>query len=100
MYYPAILYLNLIATDARHFTLMAFSFILLLLMQMWFFYVYRSKPEFRMRTKAHQSQCVVIWFLINQNQVGFDMAIPMILPLASQSMVTVARLQGLVSEQG
>ncbi|MDR2837341.1 MAG: phosphatase PAP2 family protein [Azonexus sp.] len=40
LYYPAILYLNWIATDARHFTLMAFSFILLLFMQMAFFYIY------------------------------------------------------------
>jgi membrane-associated phospholipid phosphatase len=40
LYYPAILYLNLIATDARHFTLMAFSYIVLLLMQMSFFYAY------------------------------------------------------------
>ena len=46
LYYPAILYLNLIATDARHFTLMAFSFILLLLMQMSFFYIYPvSTPD-------------------------------------------------------
>ena len=46
LYYPAILYLNLIATDARHFTLMAFSFILLLLMQMSFFYAYPvSTPD-------------------------------------------------------
>ncbi len=46
LYYPAILYLNLIATDPRHFTLMAFSFILLLLMQMSFFYAYPvSTPD-------------------------------------------------------
>jgi membrane-associated phospholipid phosphatase len=40
LYYPAILYLNLIAEDARHFTLMAFSYIMLLLMQMTFFYLF------------------------------------------------------------
>jgi membrane-associated phospholipid phosphatase len=34
LYYPAILYLNWIATDARQFAMMAFSFILLLGMQM------------------------------------------------------------------
>ena len=45
-YYPAILYLNWIAQDARHFTLMAFSYILLLLMQMIFFYLFPvSTPE-------------------------------------------------------
>jgi membrane-associated phospholipid phosphatase len=46
LYYPAILYLNLIAQDARHFTLMAFSYIMLLLMQMTFFYLMPvSTPE-------------------------------------------------------
>ncbi|MDR2219959.1 MAG: phosphatase PAP2 family protein [Methylobacillus sp.] len=40
LYYPAILYLNLIVTDARHFTQMAFSFILLLFIQMACFYIY------------------------------------------------------------
>lgn len=34
LYYPAILYLNLIAQDPRHFVLMAFSFMVLLFMQM------------------------------------------------------------------
>lgn len=37
LYYPAILYLNLIATDHRHFIMMAFSFLVLLFMQMLFF---------------------------------------------------------------
>ena len=36
LYYPAILYLNLIATDHRHFIMMAFSFLVLLFMQMVF----------------------------------------------------------------
>jgi hypothetical protein len=40
LYYPAILYLNWIVSDARQFTLMAFSFIVLLFMQMAFFYIY------------------------------------------------------------
>lgn len=60
---------------------------------------YPSQPKFGMRTKAHQSQCVVIGFLIDQNQVGLDVAIPVIFPIASQSMVTVSRLQGLVGKQ-
>lgn len=37
LYYPAILYLNLIATNHRHFNMMAFSFLMLLFMQMLFF---------------------------------------------------------------
>ena len=46
LYYPAILYLNWIATDARQFAMMAFSFIVLLLMQMTCFFLYPvSTPE-------------------------------------------------------
>ena len=40
LYYPAILYLNLVAEDAAHFLWMAFSFILLLFLQMACFLVY------------------------------------------------------------
>lgn len=40
LYYPAILYLNLIATDHRHFIMMAFSFLVLLFMQMLFFWLF------------------------------------------------------------
>lgn len=40
LYYPAILYLNWMASDSRQFALMAFSFILLLAMQMTFFYLF------------------------------------------------------------
>jgi membrane-associated phospholipid phosphatase len=40
LYYPAILYLNWIVVDARHFTMMAFSYVMLLFMQMACFYLY------------------------------------------------------------
>ena len=40
LYYPAILYLNLLAEDARQFNMMAFSFLMLLFMQMAFFWLY------------------------------------------------------------
>jgi membrane-associated phospholipid phosphatase len=40
LYYPAILYLNWLVKDARHFNTMAFSYIVLLFMQMAFFYLY------------------------------------------------------------
>jgi membrane-associated phospholipid phosphatase len=39
LYYPAILYLNWLVRDAQHFTMLAFSFIVLLLAQMLFFYL-------------------------------------------------------------
>jgi hypothetical protein len=40
LYYPAILYLNWIVANARQFTLMAFSYIALLFMQMACFYLF------------------------------------------------------------
>lgn len=40
LYYPAILYLNLVSEDARHFQVMAFSFMLLLFLQMVCFMAY------------------------------------------------------------
>ncbi|QMT39502.1 phosphatase PAP2 family protein [Neisseria shayeganii] len=39
LYYPAILYLNWLVSDARQFTLLAFSFLMLLFMQMLFFWL-------------------------------------------------------------
>ena len=49
LYYPAILYLNLIATDHRHFIMMAFSFLVLLFMQMLFFWLFpvSTPPHWR-----------------------------------------------------
>ena len=40
LYYPAILYLNVITRDARHFAMMVFSFVVLLVLQMFFFYFF------------------------------------------------------------
>lgn len=49
LYYPAILYLVLLAEDARHFNLMAFSFMILLFMQMAFFWLFpvATPPHWR-----------------------------------------------------
>ncbi|GBU09348.1 hypothetical protein AwWohl_04860 [Gammaproteobacteria bacterium] len=47
LYYPAILYVNWLVIDARHFSLMAFTYVILLLMQMIFFML------FPVRTPAH-----------------------------------------------
>ena len=49
LYYPAILYLNLIATDHRHFIMMAFSFLFQLFMQMLFFWLFpvSTPPHWR-----------------------------------------------------
>ena len=46
LYYPAILYINWLVEDPRHFTITAFSYIVLLLMQMGFFALFPvSTPE-------------------------------------------------------
>lgn len=49
LYYPAILYLNLIAESAQHFVMMAFSFLLLLFMQVACFALYpvATPPHWR-----------------------------------------------------
>lgn len=52
LYYPAILYLNLIAGSQGHFTRMAFSFIVLLAMQLVCFTVYPVATPAHWRLKA------------------------------------------------
>lgn len=52
LYYPAIIYLNFLARDTHHFVLMAFSFTLLLFMQMAVFYL------FPVATPPHWRQCM------------------------------------------
>ncbi len=52
-----------------------------------------------MRTQPHKSQNGGIGLLVNQNEVRFDVAVPMILPVASEGVVAVTRLQGLISQQ-
>lgn len=42
-----------------------------------------------MRTETDQLQRLCIRFAVNQYQVGFDMAVPMVLPLARQPMVAM-----------
>ena len=57
LYYPAILYLNLIADSASHFVMMAFSFILLLFMQVACFTVYpvATPPHWREPPKGPEA---------------------------------------------
>lgn len=52
LYYPAILYLNVIAQSVRHFVMMAFAFIVLLGMQMVCFTLFpvATPPHWRQRT--------------------------------------------------
>ena len=50
-----------------------------------------------MRAKAHQAQRVSIGLLVDQHQVGLDVAIPVILPVPGQRVVAVPRFQRLVA---
>jgi len=42
-----------------------------------------------MRAKPNELQCLGIGFPIDQHQVGFDVAVPMVFPVASKCMVEV-----------
>lgn len=57
LYYPAILYLNLLARTPGEFTRMAFSFIVLLVLQMVCFTLYpvATPPHWRERAQAHRA---------------------------------------------
>ncbi len=49
-----------------------------------------------MRAKSNELQCLGVGLSIDQHQVGFDVAIPMIFPIASECMVAVPWVQGLI----
>ena len=42
-----------------------------------------------MRAKAHQLKCVVVWLAIDQHQVGPDVAIAVIAPLAAERVIEI-----------
>jgi len=55
LYYPAILYLNLIAQSTREFVIMAFSFIMLLVLQMVCFELFPVATPHHWRTQVAES---------------------------------------------
>jgi hypothetical protein len=65
LYYPAILYLNLVAESPGQFTRMAFSFIVLLIMQMLCFTVYpvATPRQWRDRTGVHSASSRFLAFV-------------------------------------
>jgi hypothetical protein len=67
LYYPAILYLNLIATSPGHFTRMAFSFIVLLAMQVLCFALYpvATPPHWRSGAVANAASVRFLRFVRN-----------------------------------
>jgi membrane-associated phospholipid phosphatase len=67
LYYPAILYLNLVATSPGHFTRMAFSFIVLLAMQVLCFAIYpvATPPHWRSQAVANAASVRFLRFVRN-----------------------------------
>lgn len=67
LYYPAILYLNLVATAPGHFTRMAFSFIVLLAMQVLCFALYpvATPPHWRSQAVANAASVRFLKFVRN-----------------------------------
>jgi membrane-associated phospholipid phosphatase len=65
LYYPAILYLNLIAGSTRHFVLMAFSFIVLLALQMLCFELFpvATPPHWRRQIADSRAASAGLRFL-------------------------------------
>ena len=59
-----------------------------------------SQTKLSMGAQEHQAQRFSVRLLVNQHQIRFDVAVAMVLPLASQRMVPVTRRQRFVSQQG
>ena len=55
--------------------------------------------QFRMRAEANELQRVVVGLAVDQDQVGLDMAIPVITPIPGQRVVTVAHFRCFIIRQ-
>jgi len=53
-----------------------------------------------MRSKPHLAKGRIVRLLINQHQVGFDVAVPVIFPVAAKSVITEALLKRLIVGEG
>ena len=51
----------------------------------------RSKTEFAVRAEAHEIEMPGVGLAVDQNHVGPDVAVPMVLPLTGKRMVAMAR---------
>ena len=52
-----------------------------------------------MRTKTHEFEIMVVWFPVNQNEVGPDVAIAVITPLARERVIEVTSRQQCIRSQ-
>ena len=50
----------------------------------------RSKTEFAVGTEAHEIEISGIGLAVDQDQVGSDVAVPMVLPLTGKRVVAMA----------
>lgn len=48
-----------------------------------------SQTEFAVRSNPDELQNIVTQFSVNQHQIWFDMAVPMVFPVACQCVITV-----------
>lgn len=58
-----------------------------------------SQAKFGVRTEADQAQSVGIRLLVDQHQIGFDVAVSMIVPIAAQRVIAVVRLERKVGNE-
>ncbi len=58
-----------------------------------------SKSKFAMRAETHKLQHCVIRFSVDQHQVGLDVAVTVVFPVAGQRMVAMPLGQWLVVGQ-
>ena len=49
-----------------------------------------SKTEVSVGTEAHEIEMSGIWLAVDEDQVGSDVAVPMVLPLTGKRVVAVA----------
>ena len=48
-----------------------------------------SQPQFAVGTETHQLQHVLAGFSVDENQIGPDVTIPMVMPVSGQCMIAV-----------
>ena len=54
------------------------------------------QAQFTVRAEANQLQGVRVWLALDEDQVGLDVAVPMVVPFAAERMVDVPLRQRLV----
>ena len=57
------------------------------------------QPKLSMRAEARQFENIHAAFFVDQNQIGANVAVAMVLPLPRQLMIDIARRQWLVRRQ-